>query len=73
MKKSQVNAILVDQTKRRNTIFSFVCIIALLSLLSIGFFFVYINKSKNYSVSYKETSNIDYKVFLKDNEFFDEE
>ncbi len=73
MKKSQVNAILVDQTKRRNTIISFICIISLLSLLSIVSLIIYVNKSKNYSVSYKEASNIDYKVYLKDNKFFDEE
>ena len=60
MKKSQVNAILVDQTKRRKMILNFVCIIILLSLLSAGFLVVYINKNKDYAVSYKESSNVDY-------------
>lgn len=72
MKKSQVNAILVDQTKRRKMILSFVCIIVLLSLLSISFLVIYINKNKDYVVNYKESSNVDYKVYLKDNKFFDE-
>ena len=72
MKKSQVNAILVNQTKRRNMILSFVCIILVLSLLCFSFLVIYVNKSKNYSVSYTESSNVDYKVYLKDNDFFDE-
>ena len=72
MKKSQVNAILVDQTKRRNMILSFLCIIIVLSLLCLSFLFIYVKKSRNYSVSYNETSKVDYKVYLKDNDFFDE-
>lgn len=72
MKKSQVNAILVDQAKRRKMILSFVCIIFLLSLLSCGFLIFYVEKSKDYSVSYTENSKVDYLVYLKDNEFFDE-
>ena len=71
MKKSQVNAILVDQVKRRNMILNFVCIIVVLSILSVAFLFIYINKSRDYSVSYQEKSNVDYKVYLKANDFFD--
>ena len=72
MKKSQVNAILVDQAKRRSMILNFVCIIVVLSILSISFLYIYVSKSRNYSVSYDETSNVDYKVYLKANDFFDE-
>ena len=72
MKKSQVNAILVDQVKRRNMILNFVCIIVVLSILSVAFLFIYVSKSRNYSVSYQEKSNVDYKVYLKSNDFFDE-
>ena len=71
MKKSQVNAILVDQVKRRNMILNFVCIIVVLSILSVAFLFIYINNSRDYSVSYQEKSNVDYKVYLKANDFFD--
>ena len=72
MKKSQVNAILVDQTKRRNMILNFVCVIVVLSVLSLLFLFIFINKNRDYSVSYQENSNVDYKVYLKSNDFFDE-
>ena len=72
MKKSQVNAILVDQAKRRNMILNFVCIIVVLSILSILFLFIFVNKNRDYSVSYQEKSNVDYKVYLKSNDFFDE-
>ena len=72
MKKSQVNAILVDQVKRRNMILNFVCIIVVLSILSCAFLLIYVKKSSDYSVSYQEKSNVDYKVYLKANDFFDE-
>ncbi len=72
MKKSQVNAILIDQAKRRRMILNFVCIIVVLSLVSISFLFIYINQSRDYSVSYNESSKVDYKVYLKENKFFDE-
>ena len=72
MKKSQVNAILVDQTKRRNMILNFVCVIVVLSVLSLLFLLIFINKNRDYSVSYQENSNVDYKVYLKSNDFFDE-
>ena len=70
MKKNQVNSILINQTKRRNTVLAFVCLIIICSILSLSFFLIYMNRNKDYYVSYDETSNIDYKVFLKDNEFF---
>lgn len=71
MKKKQVNTILSNQTKRRDTVFAFVCCIVLISILAIFFFFLYFEKNKKQYVSYDETSNIDYKVFLKENDFFD--
>lgn len=71
MKRNQVNAILTTQTKRRNTVATFVCFIVIFSILSFSFFGIYLNRSKGYYVSYDETSNIDYKVYLKENEFFE--
>ena len=73
MKKSQVNAILIDQTRRRNTILCFLCVIIVLSFISVALFLIYVNRSKDYSVSYKENSKVDYKVYLRDNDFFDED
>lgn len=73
MKKSQINAILVERAKRRNTIAAYVSIIVVLVILTFSFVALYINKSKNYTVGYKEDSNINYKVYLKDNPFFKEQ
>lgn len=70
MKKNQINAILINQTKRRNNVLAFFCIIVLISILSLSFFLIYANRNKDYYVNYDEDSNIDYKVYLKDNEFF---
>lgn len=70
MKKAQVNDILENQTKRRNTIFSFILLIVIVSIITTSFFLVYANRSKKQYISYNESSNIDYKVFLKDNDFF---
>lgn len=70
MKKNQINAILVNQTKKRNIILTAICVIVITTLLSLSFFLIYLNRSQTYYVSYDETSNIDYKVYLKENDFF---
>lgn len=71
MKKNQVDAILINQTKRRNKVFAFVCIIIIFFILSLSFFLIYFKKNQVQYVKYDETSNIDYKVLLKENNFFD--
>lgn len=73
MKKNQVNEILVNQTKRRNTVLAFVFIIVILFIITLSFFSIYFDRNKKQYVSYDETSKINYKVFLKDNEFFEED
>lgn len=70
MKKNQVNAILVNQSKRRNVVLSLICTIVIISIITLSFFLIYYERSKKQYVSYDETSKIDYKVFLKENEFF---
>ena len=72
MKKNQVNAILTERTKRRNMILAYSGLAAVLLVLVIAFGMMFINKSRSYTVKYKEDSNIDYKVYLKDNPFFKE-
>ena len=37
MKKNQVNAILIDQTKRRKTIISYACVLFILTFIVISF------------------------------------
>ena len=70
MKKNQVNVILTNQTKRRNTVFMFICIIIIVFIIAFSFFLLYFSRSKKQYVTYDETSKIDYKVFLEDNDFF---
>lgn len=70
MKKNQVNAILVDQVKRKNKIISLSCLIFVFSILIGGFLYLYFNSNKINYVSYKENSDIDYKVYLKKNYFY---
>lgn len=70
MKKSQVNAILINQTKKRQVILSSIGAAVLCFIFAIAFFATYMNRSKNYYVSYDEKSNINYRVHLKENEFF---
>lgn len=73
MKKNQVNEILISQTKRRNTVFSFICLIILVTTIALSFFIIHFNQNKATYVNYDERSNIDYNVFLKDNNFFESE
>lgn len=70
MKKSQVNAILINQTKKRQVIWSLIGATALCFIFAIAFLISYMNRSNDYYVGYDESSNINYKVHLKDNEFF---
>lgn len=72
MKKNQVNAILVDQAKRKKKIINYSCLIFLVTIIALAFFCVFLLKNKTYYVPYKEESNIDYKVYLKQNEFFNQ-
>lgn len=71
MKTKQINAILVDQPKRRRRIACYVCVIFVMFLFALSSFILFIEKNQTYYVSYHENSNIDYKVFLKDNDFFE--
>lgn len=73
MKKNQVNEILVNQTKRRNTVLGLALVIIIVFVITLSFFTIYFNRSKKQYVNYNESSEIDYKVFLKDNEFFEDE
>lgn len=72
MKKEQVNSILVKQTKRRNTVFAYVCAIIIVFVLMISSFLLYIDRNESQYVSYNEESSIDYQVYYKDNDFFDD-
>lgn len=73
MRKDRVNEILVEQTKRRRGICSYICLIIVLSVIALSFLVVFVNKSRKQYVSYEERGKVDYEVYLKSNEFFEEE
>ena len=72
MKRKQVNEILETQVSRKNKIIKFIIMIVIIILFSFIFLFLYLNNSKDYYVSYQEKSDLTYKVFLKENDFFKE-
>ena len=61
----------IDQKSRDRIVFRSIIVIILLFITSIVCFFIYSNRNDKVFVRYNESSNIDYKVFLKDNNFFD--
>ena len=71
MKKNQVDSILVNQTKRRNTVFALICVIVIIFIISFSFFVIYNKVNKDYEVTYTEVGNVDYDVFLQENNFFE--
>ncbi len=72
MKKQEVHRILAEDKKRKNTIISYFCAIFLLSVFVICLLFIYLNKTKTYTIEYEENSNLDYKVYLKENDFYED-
>lgn len=71
MKRNQVNSILINQTKRRNIVMTYVFLTIVVFVLMFASFLIYANKTESQFVSYDETSNIDYQVHYKENDFFD--
>ena len=70
MKKNQVNEILINQTKRRNTVLALILIIISVSILSLTSFLIFTERNKVHYIKYNEYSDIEYKAFLKNNSFF---
>ncbi len=71
MKKNQVDDFFSNDAKRRNTIIIYVCVISFIFIVSLFFLLLYINKSHVQYVKYSESSTVDYDVYLKENDFFD--
>ena len=71
MKKNQVDSILVNQAKRRNTVIVLSCLIIIIFIISFSLFVVYNKINKDYEVTYTETGHVDYDVFLQENNFFE--
>ena len=71
MRKDEVNKMFKDSARKKSIITIYICVIVLLTLIFIYFTGIFFRKTKNKYVEYVENSNIDYKVYLKENEFFD--
>lgn len=70
MKRTQVNEILSFQTQRRRKVSILVSLIVVTFLFALSFLFIFITGNKLHYVKYNEKNNTSYKVFIKDNEFF---
>lgn len=70
MKRKQVNEILSFQTQRRKKVFLLSVFIIITFLISIFFLLTFINGNQYHYVKYNEQNNTTYKVYLKENEFF---
>ena len=58
---------------RTKWIFAQLAIIIVVAIMVLISSIVYVQLEKTYYIEYKENGSIDYRVYLKDNEFFDED
>ena len=72
MKKSNVDKILVEQAKRKKHIIEYACLVVFYAILALAFLFLHSYTNKDVYIKYNETSDIEYKVYLKENDFFKE-
>ena len=73
MKKNLVNKLFIDQVKRKRHIILFSFLIILISILSIYSIYKHITSNITEHITCKENSSINYKVYLKENQFFEKE
>lgn len=73
MKRNRVDEILNNQGTIRKIIFGYISAIVIVSVFVVSLLFVIINKNKVQYVNYNESSKIDYKVYLKENDFFEKD
>jgi len=59
--------------KRKNKIILQLIALSLVTIIMFGAFFVYHRMNQTYYIHYTETGEVDYKVYLKENDFFEEE
>lgn len=73
MKRSQVDKLFAEEATRKKTILVYVGMIILFMGFSFLFSYTYKSLNKTKYVTYTENSNVDYKVYLKDNSFYEKE
>ena len=72
MKRSNVDVMFIDETKKKRKIILYVALITIVSAIIVFFTVASIRKGKTEYVNYKENSSIDYRVYLKENDFYKE-
>jgi hypothetical protein len=72
MNKKRLNKIVKDTLARKHKIMILVLLIVCLFLSSFSALFYSIRAQKNYYIHYDENSNLDYRVYLKPNDYFGE-
>lgn len=70
MNKKQIDKVISDTKKRSTTIKISIAIIILLAISSVACLYTAITEEKNYYLHYDEKSDLDYKVYLKENDYF---
>ena len=62
-----------SEYKRKRTLWKRVqlCVIVIVTLAALCLSMVYYRLNKEYYISYSENGSVDYKVYLKENEFYD--
>lgn len=73
MKKNRVNELVDNQIKRKKTIFSYFCTIIILTVMILSLAVAFIEQNKPEYVNYNEKGIVDYKVYLRENEFFNKD
>jgi len=71
MKKSDVEKMFAEDAKRKKSLLTYIGMIILFVGFSFLFFFTYTSLNKVKYINYIENSDVDYKVYLKDNSFYE--
>ena len=70
MKRSGVDIMFIDEAKKKRRVLLYSFLITIVSIFAILLALTSIKKGQTQYVKYKENSNIDYKVYLRENDFF---
>ncbi len=70
MDRKQISKVMQETKKRTKTIAILIFVIVAILLSAISIIFISINNEKNYYIHYDEKSDLDYKVYLKENDYF---
>ena len=72
MNRKQINKIISETRKRSKKIKVFIILIVFTMLIGSCLIFISVNEDVNYYLHYDESSDLDYRVYLKDNDYFGE-